>query len=72
MAAGIEGPGGTFLGAAHTLRHVRKAAAAAAPQAVVGWRELVDRYERSPFDPAVEEALTEFVERRTREILRAA
>lgn len=66
------GPGGTFLGAAHTLRHVREAAAAAPPQAVRGWRELMDRYERPTLDAAVDEALTAFVERRTREISHAA
>ncbi len=66
------GPGGTFLGARHTLRHVREVAAAAPPQAVVGWRELLDRYEPPPLDPDVEEALTAFVERRKHEIGHAA
>jgi len=66
------GPGGTFLGAAHTLRHVRESAAAAPPQTVTGWRDLMERYEEPTLDPGVQEALTGYVERRKRDIGRAA
>lgn len=66
------GPGGTFLGAAHTLRHVRESAATAPPQTVVGWRDLMDRYEEPALDAGLAEELTRFVERRKREIHAAA
>jgi trimethylamine--corrinoid protein Co-methyltransferase len=66
------GPGGTFLGAAHTLRHVREAAAAAPSQAPVGWEQLLERYEEPVLDPAVEDALAGYVRRRKRALERAA
>jgi len=57
------GPGGTFLGAQHTLRHLREAIArqGAGP---VGWKEILDRYEDPGIDPAVDEALRDFMARR--------
>lgn len=61
------GPGGTFLGAAHTLRHFREAAAAQG-SGPVGWKEWLDRYEDPGIDPAVDEALRDFVARRKREL----
>jgi trimethylamine--corrinoid protein Co-methyltransferase len=60
------GPGGTFLGAAHTLRHLREAASAQA--AVPGWKELQDRFEPLPLEPAIDEELVSFVERRKAEL----
>jgi trimethylamine--corrinoid protein Co-methyltransferase len=64
------GPGGTFLGASHTLRHFREAAAHQA-HGLLGWRDWLDRYEDPGLDPAVEEELRAFVEARTRELERA-
>jgi trimethylamine--corrinoid protein Co-methyltransferase len=61
------GPGGTFLGAAHTLRHFRETAAAQGP-GPDSWSGILDRYEDPGIDPAVEEALCEHIERRKREI----
>jgi trimethylamine--corrinoid protein Co-methyltransferase len=61
------GPGGTFLGARHTLRHLREAVAAHHPEPL-GWKDLLDRYEDPGIDPAVDEALREHVERRKREL----
>jgi trimethylamine--corrinoid protein Co-methyltransferase len=65
------GPGGTFLGAAHTLRHFREAIADQGP-GPVGWREILDGYEDPGIDPAVDEALRDFVARRTEELARSA
>jgi len=61
------GPGGTFLGAQHTLRHFREAIArqGAGP---VGWKEILDRYEDPGIDPAIDEALRDFMARRKREL----
>ncbi len=64
------GPGGTFLGAAHTLRHFRESVARGGEPA--GWKELLDRYEDPGIDPAVDEALRDYVARRKEEIERAA
>lgn len=63
------GPGGTFLGAAHTLRHFRERIADRAPEPRP-WHEWLERYEDPGMDPAVEEALRDFVARRTRELTR--
>ena len=65
------GPGGTFLGAAHTLRHFREAIGDQGP-GPVGWREILDGYEDPGIDPAVDEALRDFVARRTEELARSA
>jgi trimethylamine---corrinoid protein Co-methyltransferase len=81
------GPGGHFLGAAHTLerfrecfyrpmlastenfeRWTRNGSLDQAARAARLWRELLERYERPPLDDAVLAELTEFVERRTREL----
>jgi trimethylamine--corrinoid protein Co-methyltransferase len=81
------GPGGHFLGAAHTLerfrecfyrpmlastenfeRWTRNGGLDQAARAARLWRELLERYERPPLDDAVLAELTEFVERRTREL----
>jgi trimethylamine--corrinoid protein Co-methyltransferase len=64
------GPGGTFLGAAHTLRHFREAAERQAP-GPLDWRAWLDRYEDPGMDPAVEEELRGFLETRRRELERA-
>lgn len=61
------GPGGTFLGAAHTLRHFREAAERQGAEPV-GWKDWLDRYEDPGLDPAVEEELRAFVAERTREL----
>ena len=61
------GPGGTFLGAQHTLRHFREAVAAQGPEPL-GWKDLLERYEDPGIDPAVDEALRDHVERRKREL----
>lgn len=63
------GPGGTFLGAAHTLRHFREAVAEQAPEPLP-WQAWLERYEDPGMDPAVEQELREFVARRTRELAR--
>jgi trimethylamine--corrinoid protein Co-methyltransferase len=63
------GPGGTFLGAKHTLRHFREAIAAQGP-GPVGWRDILDRYEDPGIDDAVDEAMREFIAKRTAEIER--
>jgi trimethylamine---corrinoid protein Co-methyltransferase len=63
------GPGGTFLGAAHTLRHFRDAASRQAAEPV-GWTAWLDRYEDPGLDPAVEEALGAFVAGRKEEMSR--
>lgn len=65
------GPGGTFLGAQHTLRHFREAVAAQG-SGPVGWKDLLDRYEDPGIDPAVDEALKDHVARRKRELDGAA
>jgi len=64
------GPGGTFLGAAHTLRHFREAAGRQGTEPI-GWREWLDRYEDPGMDPAVEEELRAFVIGRGHELERA-
>lgn len=61
------GPGGTFLGARHTLRHFREAMERQG-EGPVGWKELLDRYEDPGIGPAVDEELRDLVERRTREL----
>jgi trimethylamine--corrinoid protein Co-methyltransferase len=61
------GPGGTFLGARHTLRHFREAAARQAGPPI-GWDRWLGRYEDPGLDPGVEEALRAFVARRTAEL----
>ena len=78
------GPGGHFLGAAHTRRAnlfifpsqsnityeqwkeegARDSAAAGLEKA----KRWLDRYEPPPIDPALDEALRDFVARREREI----
>jgi trimethylamine--corrinoid protein Co-methyltransferase len=63
------GPGGTFLGAANTLRHFREAAAAGDVPRYT-WRELLDRYEDPGIDPAIEEAMDDFIARRRGELER--
>lgn len=65
------GPGGTFLGAAHTLRHFRESAALRGGEPA-GWKELLDRYEDPGMDPAIWEELQAFVARRKEDIERAA
>lgn len=64
------GPGGTFLGAQHTLRHFREAAGHQG-EGPVGWEAWLDRYEDPGMDTAVQEALEDFVARRTEEIERS-
>jgi trimethylamine--corrinoid protein Co-methyltransferase len=64
------GPGGTFLGARHTLRHLREATAGQGG-GPLGWNEWLERYEDPGIDPAVEEALRAFVARRTEELTSA-
>ncbi len=61
------GPGGTFLGAHHTLRGFR-AAAARQGEGPLGWTAWLDRYEDPGIDPAVDGAMREFVSRRTAEL----
>jgi trimethylamine--corrinoid protein Co-methyltransferase len=63
------GPGGTFLGAAHTLRHFREAAERQGAEPL-GWRDRLDRYEDPGLDPAVEEELRAFIAERTRDLER--
>jgi trimethylamine--corrinoid protein Co-methyltransferase len=65
------GPGGTFLGAHHTLRHFREAVGRQG-EGSVGWKELLDRYEDPGIEPAVDEGMREFVARRTRQLVEAA
>ncbi len=57
------GPGGTFLGAKHTLRNFRGAAARQG-EGPLGPKEWLDRYEDPGLDTAVQEALLDFVARR--------
>lgn len=64
------GPGGTFLGAAHTLRHFRETAARQ-PHEPLDWRAWLDRYEDPGLDPAVLAELDAFVARRRAETLAA-
>lgn len=64
------GPGGTFLGARHTLRNFRAAAARQGGEPI-GWKEWLDRYEDPGIDEAVDEALRDFVGRRTRQLTTA-
>ncbi|HZD80401.1 MAG TPA: trimethylamine methyltransferase family protein [Actinomycetota bacterium] len=59
------GPGGTFLGTAHTLRHLRRAVADR-PTEPVSWQRLREGYEEPSLDPAVEQELRSFVEARRR------
>ena len=61
------GPGGTFLGAQHTLRHFR-AAAAGQGRGPVDWDSWLARYEDPVLDPAIEGALRAYVARRTEEL----
>lgn len=61
------GPGGTFLGATHTLRHFREAARRQAHEPL-DWRAWLDRYEDPGIDPAVEEELTAYATHRSREL----
>ena len=63
------GPSGTFLGAAHTLRHLREQVARRSREPL-DWRAWLDRYEDPGMDPAVEEELRGFVARRKRELRR--
>jgi len=61
------GPGGTFLGAAHTLRNLRRSI----PTGGAGWRswqDLLDGYEEPGIDPAVDDALRDYVARRKLEL----
>ncbi len=64
------GPGGTFLGASHTLRHVRGAVARQAHEPL-DWRAWLERYEDPGLDPAIVEELEAYVARRKRELERA-
>ena len=64
------GPGGTFLGAQHTLRNFRTAVARQG-QGPIGWTAWLERYEDPGIDPAIEEELDAFVARRTRELTSA-
>jgi len=64
------GPGGTFLGAQHTLRTFRTAAARQG-QGPLDWTAWLERYEDPGMDPAIEEELDAFVARRTRELTSA-
>lgn len=64
------GPGGTFLGAAHTLRHFRETAARQAHEPL-DWRAWLERYEDPGLDPAALEELEAFVARRSAETLAA-
>ncbi|HEU4356188.1 MAG TPA: trimethylamine methyltransferase family protein [Actinomycetota bacterium] len=64
------GPGGTFLGAAHTLRHFRETAARQAHEPL-DWRAWLDRYEDPGLDPAIQAELEAFVARRRTEALAA-
>ena len=64
------GPGGTFLGARHTLRNFRGAAARQG-EGPVDWKGWLDRYEDPGIDPAVDGALRDFVARRTEELTSA-
>jgi trimethylamine---corrinoid protein Co-methyltransferase len=82
------GPGGHYLGAAHTLRHYRDAfyrplitdlknfeewekegALTADRRAAAVWKEWLDEYQIPPLDPALDEALQEYVNRRKAEIM---
>jgi trimethylamine--corrinoid protein Co-methyltransferase len=65
------GPGGTFLGAAHTLRHFREAAERQAHEPL-DWRAWLDRYEDPGMDPAVEAELRGFVATRSQELAQGA
>jgi trimethylamine--corrinoid protein Co-methyltransferase len=65
------GPGGTFLGTAHTLRHFRTVVAGLSP-GPASWRELLDGYEDPGLDPSIDAELGEFVQRRTRELAPSA
>jgi trimethylamine--corrinoid protein Co-methyltransferase len=64
------GPAGTFLGARHTLRHFREAAGRQG-EGPIGWEEWLERYEDPGIGAEIEEALDDFVARRTEEIARA-
>lgn len=64
------GPGGTFLGAAHTLRHFRETASRQAHEPL-DWRAWLDRYEDPGLDPAIAEELEAHVARRKDEFDRA-
>jgi trimethylamine--corrinoid protein Co-methyltransferase len=81
------GPGGHFLGAAHTLEQFRECfyrpmiastenfdrwkkngSVDQTGRAAKKWREALERYEKPPLDDAILEELTEFVQRRTKEL----
>jgi trimethylamine--corrinoid protein Co-methyltransferase len=62
------GPGGTFLGAAHTLKHFRESAARQTHEPL-DWRAWLDRFEDPGLDPAILENLEAFVSNRKRELL---
>lgn len=64
------GPGGTFLGAAHTLRHFRETTARQAHEPIT-WRAWLDRYEDPGLDPLIQAELEAFVARRRTETLAA-
>lgn len=64
------GPGGTFLGAVHTLRHFRETASRQAHEPL-DWRAWLDRYEDPGLDPAIAEELEAHVARRKDEFDRA-
>ena len=64
------GPAGTFLGAKDTLRHLREATERQG-EGPIGWETWLERYEDPGMDEAVEDALEDFVIRRTEEIARA-
>jgi trimethylamine--corrinoid protein Co-methyltransferase len=61
------GPGGTFLGAAHTLRHFREAAERQRAEPL-GWRDWLDRYEDPGLEPVIVAELEAVVAHRKREL----
>lgn len=65
------GPGGTFLGAKHTLKHFRESIAGQGAGPVTS-KELLDRYEDPGIDPSVDEKLRAFIAKRKEQIERAA
>jgi len=81
------GPGGHFLGAAHTLRHfreafyrplvsdlmnyerwVQKGAKPVEVRANETWKKWLAAYQQPPLDPAIDEALRDYIARRKLEI----
>ena len=73
-ALGLEafreaGPGGIFLGTEHTLRLLHAGRyTEPQPGVAASWEALLDRYEDPGIDPAVDEAMSAFVDRRTAEL----